>query len=235
MPQHEHFLEQHDPDRKDFQVDRIILFSDAVFAIAITLLIIEIKTPNIHELPNKDVQHQLQQLSELWPKFMAFTMSFFVIAVYWRSHHRIFGFVNTYTEKLIWINILFLFAVVVMPFSSAYYSENYGYEVSHVFYNLNIIATGLINYFFIRYVFNPANKLVKHQPTPMFIHLFKARAVAIPIFFSCIILLGFFGVPFYPIIYALLWPMFLILRRYNARKYADKPAQKRKAQKSPEE
>lgn len=227
MSQHEHFLEQHDPDRKDFQVDRIILFSDAVFAIAITLLIIEIKAPEVHSELVKD---QLKQLSNLWPKFLAFVISFFLIAIYWRSHHRIFGFVNAYSEKLIWINIVFLFSIVLMPFSSAYYSENYGREVPYLFYTLNIIITGLINYGFIRYVFNPANKIVTHQPTPMFIHLFKARAVAIPIFFSCIIILGLVGVNYNPIFYSLLWPMFILLRWYNARKYSNKPT--RKAQKA---
>lgn len=227
MLQKEHFLEQHDPERKDFQVDRIILFSDAVFAIAITLLIIEIKPPIINSLVNKETQYQVQQLADLWPKFLAFAMSFFVIAVYWRSHHRIFGFVSTYTEKLIWVNIIFLFAIVLMPFSSAYYSENYGHEFSCIFYNLNIAITGLINYLFIRYVFNPDNHLVKHRPTPMFTHLFKARAVAIPIFFCCVILLALLGIQ-NPLIYILLWPMFVLIRKYNARKY-NKPLRGHKA------
>jgi uncharacterized membrane protein len=225
MEKHDHFLEQHDPERKDFQVDRIILFSDAVFAIAITLLIIEIKAPEIH---SNLMREQLQQLLYLWPKFLAFFISFFVIAIYWRSHHRIFGFVNAYSEKLIWINMFFLFTIVLMPFSSAYNSENYGRELPYIFYHLNIIITGFINYRFITHVFNPANKLIKHQPTPMFIHLFKARAIAIPIFFSGLVILLLLGVSMSPIVYILLWPMFILLRMYNARKYRDKPVTKPK-------
>jgi uncharacterized membrane protein len=222
MPQHEHFLEQHDPDRKDFQVDRIILFSDAVFAIAITLLIIEIKPPEIHH--GFTTAQQINQLLELTPKFVAFIISFLVIAIYWRSHHRIFGFVAAYSARLIFINSIFLFTIVLMPFSSAYFSENYGYNLPYTFYNVNILVTGVINYFFIRHVFNPNNHLVKHQPTPIFSHLFKARALTIPVFFLCVIILNQSGlIPPIPYIYFLIWPVFFVLGKYNKWKYQAKP------------
>jgi uncharacterized membrane protein len=222
MLQKEHFLEQHDPDRKDFQVDRIILFSDAVFAIAITLLIIEIKPPLVHD--GFTAGQQLDQLTDLIPKFIAFLISFFVIAIYWRSHHRIFGFVGAYSSRLIFINSLFLFTIVLMPFSSAYFSENFGFNIPFIFYNTNIVVTGITNYCFIRYVFNPKSKLVKHAPTEMFLHLFKARAIAIPIFFIAVNIIVLFGFAPSPFIYFLIWPMFYILRKYNERKY--KPAAK---------
>jgi uncharacterized membrane protein len=154
MVQKEHFLEQHDPERKDFQIDRIILFSDAVFAIAITLLIIEIKAPNIHELEHITTEAILGQLNRLIGKFIGFIVSFFVIAIYWRSHHRIFGFVNQYSERLIWLNILFLFTIVLMPFSSAYYSENAQYDIPFYFYCGNILLTGIANLLLLNHVFN---------------------------------------------------------------------------------
>ena len=106
----EHFLEQHDPERKDFQIDRIILFSDAVFAIAITLLVIEIKAPEILKGFTQD--QVIDQLYELLPKFWGFFLSFFVIALNWRSHHRTFGFVNHYTNRLIVLNFYFIFSLV---------------------------------------------------------------------------------------------------------------------------
>jgi uncharacterized membrane protein len=141
MQSKSHFLEQHDPERKDFQIDRIILFSDAVFAIAITLLVIEIKAPHVE--PGDTDGKMLSDLSHLIAKFTGFIVSFFVIAIYWRSHHRIFGFVNQYSERLIWLNIFFLFTIVLMPFSSAYYSENFQYGVPFYFYIGNILLTGI--------------------------------------------------------------------------------------------
>lgn len=226
MSQHEHFLEQHDPERKDFQVDRIILFSDAVFAIAITLLIIEIKPPEIHH--GYSTELILEQLHGLVPKFVAFFISFFVIAIYWRSHHRIFGFVTGYTTKLIRINNFFLLTIVFMPFSSAYFSENFAYNIPFIFYNINVALTGAINYVFIKYVFNPENGFIKHQPSQGFLHLLKARAISTPIFFAAIALLAMAGFNATPFAYFLLWPMFYILEKINSSKFKIEPAIKHK-------
>lgn len=213
----EHFLEQHDPERKDFQIDRIILFSDAVFAIAITLLVIEIKAPEV-EL-GAPIYEQLNQLASLIPKFIGFIISFFVIAVYWRSHHRMYGFVNRYTDRLIWLNFWFLFFIVLMPFSSAYYSENTGFAVPFYFYYGNIIATGIVNYLVIRYVFNSGNKIVEHEPTVVFKKLFIGRSVTIPFVFTFGILIA----PVFPWLAkftpVLIWPVFILLRRYYGKKY----------------
>lgn len=216
MAHKEHFLEQHDPNRKDFQVDRIILFSDAVFAIAITLLIIEIKPPHV---TSHSLWEQFAQFTELTPKFAGLMISFFVIAIYWRSHHRIFGFVSNYSNKLIWINMAFLFTIVLMPFSSAYYTEYHYLQFPYIFYNLNIALTGLVNFIFIKHVFNPDNNLIEHTPTPIFIRLFKARAIAIPTFFFATTLLVLVGYVPKPIIYVLIWPMLAIIERIIKNKY----------------
>ena len=220
MKQHEHILEQHDPERRDFQIERIILFTDAVFAIAITLLVIEIKAPEAHHLDNK---HQLFQLLRMIPKFIGFMMSFGVIAIYWRSHHRVFGFVHNFTEKLIWLNMLFLLPIVLMPFSSAYLSENIYLTVPFTIYSCNVAVTGLINYIVLRYVFNSKNNIVKNRPSAAFLSLFYARATTIPIFFTCCAVGVWIGLPPNPIFYMLLIPLLFILGKYNARKYKVQP------------
>lgn len=221
MAHQEHLLEEHDPGRKHFQIERIILFSDAVFAIAITLLIIEIKPPHVDSHSFKE---QLFQLARLTPQFVGLIISFFVIAIYWRSHHSIFGFVTNYTNKLIWINNFFLFTIIVMPFSAAYFSEYHNYQLPYIFYNLNIAATGFMNYVFIRHVFNPANGLIKHQPTALFIKLFKARAIATPLFFVSTTLSVPFGYVPSPMIYIFIWPMLAILQRVITTNHSQKIA-----------
>ncbi|OCX51740.1 hypothetical protein BEL04_17145 [Mucilaginibacter sp. PPCGB 2223] len=218
MEQHEHFLEQHDPERKDFQIDRIILFSDAVFAIAITLLVIEIKVPHIG--PHDTNDEILSGLAELIPKFIGFIISFFVIAAFWRSHHRVFGFVSQYSEKLIWLNTFFLFSIVLMPFSSAYYSEYSGHNIPYYFYNCNIILSGIFNYWLVSFVFNSKSKLITHRPTQKFLKIFKARATITPLVF----LAGVIICPFWPLLsrfaFMFTWPLFFIAERYYGRKYA---------------
>src|SRR5437762_1450760 len=97
------------PDRQaagkaGFQLERMILFSDAVFAIAITLLVIEIKIPDIHD--NVSDKMLLHSLAHLVPKFIGFFISFMLIGVYWSIHHRMFGFVTSYTRKLLLLNLV---------------------------------------------------------------------------------------------------------------------------------
>ncbi|MFZ1262995.1 MAG: TMEM175 family protein, partial [Chitinophagaceae bacterium] len=114
----------HNELRKEFQLERLILFSDAVFAIAITLLVIEIKIPEIHE--NVSDKALLQSLGHLIPKFIGFIVSFMMIGLYWTVHHRMFGFVTSYSRKLLILNLVFLFFVALMPFSTGFYSEYSG-------------------------------------------------------------------------------------------------------------
>src|SRR5689334_15215764 len=110
----------HNELRKEFQLERLILFSDAVFAIAITLLVIEIKIP---EMPREVATEQkiLAGLGHLIPKFIGFLISFLIIGQYWTVHHRLFGYVINFNNRLLWLNLLFLLAIALMPFSTGFY------------------------------------------------------------------------------------------------------------------
>ena len=133
-------LEHH--DRIEFQVDRLILFTDAVFAIAITLLAIEIKAPELG--PQATEQAAWYGLLHLIPKFIGFLVGFFVIATYWLAHHRLFRFVRHYDERLLWLNIFFLLGIVLMPFTSGYYSEYSTLNVPYIAYSASVILAGLL-------------------------------------------------------------------------------------------
>ncbi|MBK7376852.1 MAG: DUF1211 domain-containing protein [Chitinophagaceae bacterium] len=109
----------HNELKKEFQLERMILFSDAVFAIAITLLVIELKVPEIERAELTEGK-LLKALAHMIPQFVGFIISFMFIGIYWTVHHRLFGYVVNYTPKLLWLNLLFLFAVALMPFSTAF-------------------------------------------------------------------------------------------------------------------
>jgi len=94
-------------ERKRFQVDRLILFSDAVFAIAITLLIIEIHPPSLEGLPATNAMFA-EKMGDLIPEFVGFFMSFALIGLYWSKHHSVFGYITDYTPKLIFLNLVLL-------------------------------------------------------------------------------------------------------------------------------
>ena len=172
----------HNELKKEFQLERLILFSDAVFAIAITLLVIEIKVPEVHERPIEE-SVLLHKLAELIPKFIGFIISFLLIGQYWIVHHRMFSFVVNYTDRLIWLNILFLFATALMPFSTGFYSEYVlrGVVSPVIFYTANISLLGLANFLMWRYL-NKSKHLTENL-TPALARYFSLRALTVPLIF----------------------------------------------------
>jgi uncharacterized membrane protein len=215
----------HNEIKKEFQIERMILFTDAVFAIAITLLVIEIKAPSIEHL-KKELEHQglpltntdiINQLLSLTSRFAGFIVSFFVIAIYWRSHHRLFSFIKDYDNKLIWLNFFFLFTIILMPFSSAYYSDNFAYNIPFYFYCINVAATGFLNYALLAYIIKHKGRISDGFDNIKARRLARWRTLTVPAIF----LLGCLICPILPgetYIFSrwtpmLIWPIMMILNR----------------------
>jgi uncharacterized membrane protein len=204
--------------KKEFQIERLVLFSDAVFAIAITLLIIELKVPELSK-PHTE-RHLLETLSEQIPKFIGFLVSFIVISMYWINHHLLFGMLCNYNRRIIWANLRFLFTIVLMPFSSGFYSEywNSGFITPIGFYAFNITLSGLAIMQLWSIVTNPANKLCAEPQPPALVSYYKARSlVAASVFMMS------FGIAFVSPEWAYVFPLFIplvmfILKRHFKRK-----------------
>ncbi len=138
---------------KEFELERLILFSDAVFAIAITLLIIEIKFP---EIP-KDAS-----ASEIWLKFrptiiqfFAFIISFIFIGSMWMKHLQMFRYLQRYNKGLLVRNLAFLFFIICFPFSASGITEHIrpGFMLPLIIYMCNITAVTITQYIVSQYVF----------------------------------------------------------------------------------
>jgi uncharacterized membrane protein len=123
------------------QLERLTFFSDAVFAIAITLLIIEVHVPH---LETRDDQAYWQALHALQPSFMGFVLSFLVIGALWVAHHRVFGMLADYNPAIIWPNMLLLMVVAFMPFATALMSSNTLARVPELFYAGALLVAGLL-------------------------------------------------------------------------------------------
>lgn len=153
----------HSANKTHFQLDRISFFTDGVFAIAITLLVIEFKVPVIEHPTDHLLWDSLKEMS--W-KLLGFIISFCIVGYYWSVHHRIFGYVEKYTSRLIWLNLLFLFSVVLLPFTSGllgeYASDNH-LLIPYGVYVINICLTALMNAVLWFYVSNPKHDLLTHQ------------------------------------------------------------------------
>jgi len=133
--------------RKELQKDevgleRLIFFSDAVFAIAITLLALEIRLPDLPEdAPNAAV---VAALLAIWPKYLSYALSFITIGIYWSSHHRMFRHVVRYDGRLIQLNLLLLMAVAFIPFPTAVIGEHGG-QAGTMLYAATMAAVGLLH------------------------------------------------------------------------------------------
>ena len=134
---------------RELQLERIVFFSDAVFAIAITLLIIEVKVPHLeHAASNRDF---LVAVAQLIPKFIGYFFSFLVVGAYWIGHHRVYGMIVDWNYGLVWRNVFFLMAIAFMPFSSAFFSEYFTELVPMVLYALTFAVAGLLEINQVRY------------------------------------------------------------------------------------
>ncbi|MDB5682080.1 MAG: hypothetical protein JWO16_1885 [Sphingomonas bacterium] len=105
-------------------LERLVFFSDAVFAISITLLVIELKFPHLsYNASNRDF---LQALADMLPQFLGFFISFFVIGAFWGGHHRAFDCARHWSPRLMMPNLFLLCSVAGMPFFTALVSDYYG-------------------------------------------------------------------------------------------------------------
>jgi uncharacterized membrane protein len=91
-------------------------FSDGVIAIIITIMVLEMHAPE---------ESGLEHLWALWPVFTAYALSYAYVAVYWVNHHRMFHYASRVTNGLLWANIGLLFALSLVPFSTAYLGEHH--------------------------------------------------------------------------------------------------------------
>jgi uncharacterized membrane protein len=139
---------------KEFELERISLFSDAVFAIAITLLVIDIKWP---ELPEnlKNIRWD-ETLGPMAFSFIGFVLSFFFIGRFWQVHLRLFRLVRKYDAGLISRNLLFLFFIVTFPFTASglFGHLRSDFKLPLFVYVANLVLVPAANFHLCRYIFH---------------------------------------------------------------------------------
>ena len=185
---------RHDVSRTQFQMERFIFFSDGVFAICITLLVIEIKVPNPEETHIFSDAALWSYLNKNSLTFLGFLISFGLIGHYWTVHHRIFGYAKGYNSSLLWLNLGFLFSVVLLPFHSGLLAE-YGSD-THMFlpygvYVANMCLVGFMNCWLWVYVSNPRRNLLTHKISSERIRLGLYRSLIVPVVFIVSFLISF--------------------------------------------
>jgi uncharacterized membrane protein len=130
------------PPINETGMERIVFFSDAVFAIAITLLALEIRLPE--DIAHAGNQELLQNLFSIWPKYLGYFIGFLSIGNFWVIHHRQYQYIERYDTRLMFINLLVLMAVAFIPFSTSVISVN-GNRTATILYALNASLVGILS------------------------------------------------------------------------------------------
>jgi uncharacterized membrane protein len=173
-----------------FQLERIALFSDAVFAIAITLMIIEIKPPHLDR--GVSFETAMAELVHLFPTIVGTILSFYLIGMFWRKHHEMMRFLSGYDNKLVVMNIWMLLSIAFLPFSTAFVFENLASHspLPFLIYNINYIVATLLNYRISAYILHPANNL-RNESAPSDLRLLKREALFQISVYCLVIILAF--------------------------------------------
>ena len=139
---------------------RLEMFSDGVFAIAITLLILEIKVPPIDSIHS--VNDLVKALVHLWPSYFAFLYSFGGILIQWVIHHNTFNHLDKSSRTFLYTNGFLLYTIVFFPFPTALLAEYINTEYAMpaiVFYGMASIVNCLAWFLFIRSIKKPRRLL----------------------------------------------------------------------------
>jgi len=101
--------------RRQVEPDRMAAFSDAVIAVVITIMVLELRPPE---------GHSLAALLPLWPTAISYGVSYLFIAIIWMNHHHLLRFVRHAGPELLWLNFAHLFAVSLLPFATAWIADS---------------------------------------------------------------------------------------------------------------
>jgi uncharacterized membrane protein len=160
-------MDKHEPDAL-LSFERVVFFSDAVFAIVITLLVLELKVPHLTEHTEPSLRHALV---ELLPRVAGFVISFLIIGLMWIEHHRIFRYIADYDGGLLWRNLLLLLCVSFVPFPTALFSENFWSRTAFILYTASFGGVATAKLLIWRHAAKaygvcPRNRALFHQYFP---------------------------------------------------------------------
>lgn len=120
---------------------RLEAFSDGMFAIILTILVLELHVP---ELENSSFEAFRMGMTQLTPKLLAFLFSFFILAIFWVNHHHILHEIKKVDTKLLWLNNTFLFFSSLFPFITAFIGDYITNPYVVALYPLNMAMSAIV-------------------------------------------------------------------------------------------
>lgn len=127
-------------NREESETGRVEAFSDGVFAIAITLLILDIKVPP----GERNGDRLLYELLGTWPSMLAYVSSFATIGIMWINHHRLFTLIRRVDQRLLILNLMLLGGVTFVPFPTSFLAQYYEHRMAAIFYTGTFVLIAII-------------------------------------------------------------------------------------------
>jgi uncharacterized membrane protein len=166
---------------------RVEALTDGIFAVAMTLLILDVKVPVVAH-----ATALAGELLALWPKCLSYLISFVMLGVYWVGHHAQFHVIRHTDRLLLWINILFMMTISFLPFSTALLSTYPHERLAIMVYGANLIVIGLILYGHWSYA-TRGHRLVHRDLEARIIRFASRRVLIGPALFAVAIGVSFFA------------------------------------------
>ena len=186
--------------------ERITAFSDGVFSIAITLLVLNLRIPII---PQSKVSGELlDQLGTQWPSLLSYLLSFVIIGIYWVAHHNMFHYIKRSDRPFLWINILLLMCVAFIPFPAGLLGQYPTQRISVIIYASSLILTNLMLSLLWWYA-TSNHRLVDQDIDPHFVRTVNRRNMTAPVVYLVSIGLSFPS-PLASLIVFFLFPLYYI-------------------------
>jgi uncharacterized membrane protein len=137
-------------DARGLAKNRIEALADGIFAVAMTLLVLDIKSPNAPWFATN--RELIENLLALEHSFAMYVISFFVLAMFWVAHHFLFHFVRHMDRRLLWTNLAFLLLVTFVPFSTDLLGDHGHLNLPVLIYGANLLGLGMLLLVHLRYL-----------------------------------------------------------------------------------
>jgi uncharacterized membrane protein len=198
------------------EYDRVLFFSDAVFAIAITLLVVDLRVPD-------EVLNTGDQLHADKYRILGFAISFLVIGLFWMGHHRLFRYITALDRPVIFLNLLFLGTIAFLPYPTALLFASTTKQVAAtVFYAACVAGAGLVELAIWLYALR-AERLVPASVSPASRRYVTSQILPTPVVFGLSIPVAFVAPGVAPFTWILLVPIGRLLPRIMRAKETPKP------------
>lgn len=161
-------------------LSRIEALSDGLFAIAMTLIVLEIRVPSLGEHASNG--QVWQALVTLAPRFVTYLLSFLTLGIFWNAQQTQLHYFARADRNLAWIHLAYLAGVALMPFSTSLLADNIGTQLALVVYWANILVLGVIIY--AGWIYGTRRGLARDEVTPEISAAIKRRIVVAQLLYA---------------------------------------------------